>query len=130
MPRHRALNEMGERQPKQPKVVKDKKKAEDEETTYMKRISLDFIADVASGCQLPTDDVRKVLQSLRKTLVKQVRAQKKTRIPNVCMIRAKILKARPAKTMVIFGKEKEVKARPEKKKLVCTTLKTFQTDCA
>ena len=130
MPRERARKEMQEKQPKaaaKEKVV-DK---DDEEPRHLKRISLEFLADVAAASQLPTNDVRKVLQSLRNVLLHQVRVEKTTRIPNVCMLRLKTLKAHPAGKKFLFGEEREVKAKAERKKILCTTLKSFQIDsCA
>lgn len=103
----------------------------DEEETgrHLKRFSLEFLAEVAAACQLPTNDVRKVLEGLRKTLLKQIRDKSTTRIPNIAMLRVKTLKARPATRKLLFGVEKEMRAKPETTKVMCTALKAFKIDC-
>ena len=103
----------------------------DEEETgrHLKRFSLEFLAEVAAACQLPTNDVRKVLEGLRKTLLKQIRDKSTTRIPNIAMLRVKTLKARPATKKLLFGVEKEMRAKPETTKVMCTALKAFKIDC-
>jgi len=128
MPRRRLCKEVAEKRPKHPKAAATER-AEDEDSRYVRRLSLAFVAEVAIGCQLPIDDVKKVLQSLRQVLVKRLRAHKRVRIPSVCLLRLKTLKARAAGKIVLFGSEKKLKARPERKKIVGTTLKSFQLDC-
>jgi hypothetical protein len=104
------------------------KKARAKEEQNLKRFNIDFLAEVSSLCQLPTNDVRKVLEGLRKVLLNQIREKKTARVPNVVMLRIKTLKARPAMKKVLFGAETELRARPETKKVMCTVLKSFKTD--
>ncbi len=96
---------------------------------HLKRFSVEFLADVAATCQLPTNDVRTVLEGLRKVLLNQIRDKSTTKIPNIALLRIKTLKARPATKKLLFGVEKEVRAKPESKKVLCTALKAFQVDC-
>ena len=93
-----------------------------------KRFSPEFLAEVASFCLLPTSDVRKVLEGLRKTLLKGVREKGVARLPNVVVLRVKVKKARPAETRMLFGCKKEVPAKPAAKKITSSVLKHFRTD--
>ena len=111
------------------KPVVKKASEEDDEGQHLKRFSIEFLADVAAVCQLPTNDVRKVLEGLRKVLLKQMKAKRSTKIPNIALLRIKTLKARPATRKMLFGVEKEIRAKPETKRVICTALKAFQVDC-
>ena len=104
------------------------KVAEREQKKKMYRYSMEFLADVSASCQVPTGDVRKVLEGIRKTMKAQLKDKKKTRIPNVLTIRVKSIPARAPTTKSIFGVETKLKARPAKKKVLCTALKTFQEE--
>ena len=114
---------------KSAKPVVEEASDEEEAGRHMKRLPLEFLAEVAAACQLPTNDVRKVLEGLRKTLLKQIKEKRTTKIPNIALLRIKTLKPRPAGKRLLFGEEKEVRARDERKKVMCTALKAFQIDC-
>jgi ATP-dependent Lon protease len=109
-------------------ATKPEKKADKEEPSRLKRLSLEFLTDISAVCQLPSNDVRKVLEGLRKVLLRQLRDKKTARVPNIVALKMKTLKARPATKKVLFGVEKEIKARPETKKVVSSVLKNFRTD--
>ena len=111
------------------KSVVKKNSGEEGEGKHLKRLPLEFLADVAASCQLPTNDIRKVLEGLRKVLLKQIRDNRSTKIPNIALLRIKTLKARPATKKKLFGVEKEVRAKPETKRVICTALNAFQVDC-
>ena len=93
--------EKKKRAPAKPVVKKASK--EEDEGQHLKRFSIEFLADVAALCQLPTNDVRKVLDGLRKVLLKQMKAKRSTKIPNIALLRIKTLKARPATKKMLFG---------------------------
>ena len=98
------------------------------EDTKLKRFNIDFLAEISMLCQLPTGDVRKVMEALRKVLLKEVREKKSTRVPNIVLLRIKTLKARPATTKALFGVEREVPAKLESTKVVCTVLQNLKAD--
>ena len=106
-----------------------KKKAENQqEDGRLKRLNLEFLTHVSAVSQLPANDVRKVLEGLRKVLLLQLRDKKSSRVPNIVVLRMKTLKARAATKKVLFGVEKEIKERPETKRVVCNVLKSFRAD--
>ena len=68
------------------------------------------------------------MDGLRKVMKRQLKDKKSTRIPNLLTVRVKDIPARGPTTKSIFGVETKLKARPAKKKMLCTALKTFQEE--
>ena len=94
-----------------------------------KRFSSEFLLELAAASTDTVADCRKVLEGLDTVLVKQSKEKKMARIPNVLAIRIKVLKARAAAKKNLFGVERETKAKPERKKLVCTPIKSSSDSC-
>ena len=88
----------------------------------------DFITDVATAGSLPIESVKKCLDGLRITLSRQLRENKKARIPNIATLSLKVLPARKEGTQTIFGKEKVVKARGELKRITIAPLKELKAE--
>ena len=53
---------------------KPKKQEKPKKEDASKRISLEFLAEVSTLCQVPTADVRKVMEAIRKYLLNQMKA--------------------------------------------------------
>ncbi len=121
-------NPVEEAAPAAAKSAGKKAKRAKENESLMKRFNIDFLAEMSSTCQLPTGDVRKVLDALRKVLLKHIRDKKTARVPNIAVLRVKTLAARSATKKVLFGVEKELRAKPERKKVMCTVMKSFSSD--
>ena len=87
----------------------------------------DFLTDIATASTLPLQDVKKCLDALRVTISRNLRENKKCRIPNMLSLRLRIYPAREESTKIVFGKEKTVKARPtELKKITASALKPLK----
>ena len=112
-PRTKTSTPKAERAQVQPKPKKQEKKDKKEDAS--KRISLEFLAEVSTLCQIPTADVRKVMEALRKHLLKQMKEELSARIPNVAAFRAKCLEAHPAYKREKFRRREadQSKARSE-----------------
>ena len=90
-----------------------------------KRLSHTFLADISAVCLLPSADIAKVIHALRHVMVRELKDKKKARIPNVCTLRVKTVKARGEMRKVLFGVEKVCKPRPASKKVVCRAMRNF-----
>ena len=112
----------------QKKPKKQKKQKKQENNDDPKRISLEFLADVASQCNIPMPEVRKVMEALRKHLLQQLQDKQSARIPNVAAFRLKSMHAHPAYKKVMFGTEREIQAKPARKKLACNPLRSLKED--
>ena len=110
---------------KEPKKQKKQKKENNDD---LKRISLEFLADVASQCNIPMPEVRKVMEALRKHLLQQLHDKQSARIPNVAAFRLKSMHAHPAYKKTMFGTEREIQAKPARKKLACSPLRSLKED--
>ena len=108
-----------------PRRITTRRKGE-EEKEGLKRINTDWLADIALLCKLPVDDVRRVVNAMRSNLLASVKTKGSARIPNVCVLRLKTVKARPLQRRVMFGVEKIIPARAESKKVTSSVLKTFR----
>ena len=107
---------------------KPKKQEKPKKEDASKRISLEFLAEVSTLCQIPTADVHKVMEAIRKYLLNQMKAKLSARIPNMVSFRVKCLEAHPAYKREIFGVEKEIKAKPARKRIACSPLKCLKDD--
>ena len=88
----------------------------------------DFLTDVATASSIPVGDVKKCFDGLRMTLSRQLRENKKSRIPNIAALSLKICPPRGESTQTIFGKEKVVKARGELKRITIAPLKELKDE--
>ena len=108
------------------KKSKDNINLAKEEPLRGKAARNDFLSDLATASSLPVGDVKKCLDGLRITLSRQLRENKKCRIPNIATLTLKIIPAREESKQTIFGKEKTIKARGEVKKIVIAPLKVLK----
>jgi len=99
-----------------------------EEPSKVKSSRKDFLTDVATASSLPIDVVKKCLDGLRVALARQLRENKRSRIPNIATLTLKILPPRKEGTQTIFGKEKVVKARGESKRITMAPLKELKDE--
>ena len=90
-----------------------------------KRLSQAFLADISAVCLIPTADIAKVLHGLRHVMVRELKDKKKARIPNLCTLRVKTMKAREEYKKVLSGVENTCKPRPACKKVVCRAMKNL-----
>jgi len=91
-----------------------------------KAATTDFLTDVAINSGLPVADVKKSLEGLRKTVIRNLCESGKCRVPSLLNMRIKVQPARAAGQQIIFGKEKVIKARPAIKKIIAVPLKPLQ----
>ena len=117
--------------PKAPKAALKKSKTKDvnlakDGPLRGKAARNDFLTDVATVSSLPLGDVKKCLDGLRITLSRQLRENKKCRIPNIATLTLKVYPGREESTQTIFGKEKVVKARDEFKRIIIAPLKELK----
>ena len=109
-----------------PKTKKPAKGSREEED--WKKVNREFLAELAIEAKLSTDDTRKFLEGLRKVLLRTVRGEKaQAKIPNVCILRLKTMRATPELERNIFGKMRKVAPRPERKKVFLTATKQFKS---
>jgi len=67
-----------------------------------------------------------VLEALRKLLLKQLREKKKTKIPNIAIIKIYHQKEQPARRKNIFGIEREIRASPAVDKMRAAVVANFK----
>ena len=113
--------------------AKGKKKKEQEsqakEEPKVKECGREFLAHVcaASGLtNLRTQDVAKLIEGVRKTLVNDIQHKGGAKLPNIATFKLRSLKARPAGQRPMFGVMRPVAARAECKKVSLRFLKSFK----
>ena len=85
-----------------------------------------FPKEVAAACALDVAVVQKALEGLNIVVCRRMREKTYCRIPNMMLLRLKIIPARGACTRVAFGKEVQVKPREQMKKVRVSVLKPLK----
>ena len=94
----------------------------------LKHIPMQIVRAISKECEISTPVVKRVVIGLRTALIKELRAKKTLRIPHICTLRIKTVKARPEETKTLRGRQVLIKARPERKRVYSLPLRKFRID--
>ena len=86
-----------------------------------------FAEEVARVCGASPECVKKVVAGLLTTVAKRLNENGQCRIPDIVVLRTKVVPARPAGSRDLFGlKNVRVKARPATTKITAAALKPLR----
>ncbi len=85
-----------------------------------------FLQEVAAASTVDLADVKKGVRALTLVVTRHLREKKKCMLPNMARLEVKVTPAREASTKILFGKQCQLKARREKKRIKVTVLKPLR----